>query len=332
MIGRAYSRFSTATISRLAPEVVKPTASPTSTRAAGAAVLLAAAAASQVSCESVSSQLEQIRSELAEIKGTLKPPNTIKSLIYWNGRGLMDVPRAMLAISGKFPGTDYEDVRIGDRVDVAKKGGDPDKVTPYPAVMNMLGANFGRVPICATTEGSIGQSAAINYYVASECGMLGKGPFETAQVLAVCEHVKELGDAYRGLVPYGSAPTALAGAKFFDSDDATDLSGPADGTKRSARFLKWYMGRLEGLVGGGGFAVGHTLTLADVVIYAAFANALAETDALGTVPAHRREPFGDLDKTNAALASHPKLKAIVDNVAANQNLQKWLATRGKQGF
>jgi hypothetical protein len=33
------------------------------------------------------------------------------TLRYWNGRGLMEVPRVMLAIAGKAPGAGYTDVR-----------------------------------------------------------------------------------------------------------------------------------------------------------------------------------------------------------------------------
>jgi hypothetical protein len=43
--------------------------------------------------------------------------------------------------------------------------------------------------------------------------------------------------------------------KFFDSNDATDYSGPSDMSKRDGRFLKWYLGRLSGLVGSDGAAM-----------------------------------------------------------------------------
>lgn len=44
------------------------------------------------------------------------------------------------------------------------------------------------------------------------------------------------------------------------------------------------------------------------------------------------EPFGSLAETNTALAAYPKTAKIVANVGANANIQKWLATRGDQGF
>jgi len=36
---------------------------------------------------------------------------TSLQLKYWDGRGLMEVPRTLLAIAGKFPGDDYVDGR-----------------------------------------------------------------------------------------------------------------------------------------------------------------------------------------------------------------------------
>ena len=37
------------------------------------------------------------------------PPKDLK-LMYFDGRGLMELPRTLLAIAGRFPGEDYEDL------------------------------------------------------------------------------------------------------------------------------------------------------------------------------------------------------------------------------
>ena len=78
--------------------------------------------------------------------------------------------------------------------------------------------------------------------------------------------------------------------------------------------------------------MGGKLSLADVLLFNAFANKLGEDEVIGEIPSHRREPFSSSERTNAALDAHPKLKAIVGNVAANPNVQRFLASRGKQGF
>ena len=100
----------------------------------------------------------------------------------------MEAPRFCLAIAGKFPGEGYEDGR-------------------FSAPPEGLEANLGRMPICATPEGSIGQSSAINFYVASECGLMGSNTLEAAQIISICEHVKELMTAFRNIVPWGQEPS-----------------------------------------------------------------------------------------------------------------------------
>ena len=118
---------------------------------------------------------------------------------------------------------------------------------------------------------------------------------------------------------------------FFNESEAVDFSGPADGAKRSARNLVWYAGRLEKLVGDG-FAVGGKLSLADVLLYNHFADSLTPEQCTGELPAHRREPFASLERTNAMLARHPRLSACIASVAAHPNVKKWMAERGPQGF
>jgi glutathione S-transferase len=233
---------------------------------------------------------------------------------YWDGRGLMEVPRCMLAIAGHFPGAGYADVRFGE--DAPKTGTD---------------ANLGRLPVLEHDGKVIGQSAAINYFVASVTGLLGSSTAEAAQIIAFGEHIKELKDAYRALVPYGTEPKPEAITAFFEDATASDFTGAADGSKRKHRNLLWFLGRMEHLVGDG-FAVGNKISLADVLLFNALADTLTDKDVKGEVPVYNREPFGSLARTNAVLAKHPKLAKIVHAVAAHPNIVKWMATRGQQEF
>jgi glutathione S-transferase len=242
------------------------------------------------------------------------------TLKYWGGRGLMEVPRLMLAMAGKFPGADYTDARFSD----ASAAGD-------------LDANLGRMPVAevVAADGTvtvIGQSAAINHYVASENGLLGASALEAAQILAISEHIRELGLAYSKVVPYGATPTDAELDDFFTNAEAADATGVADRTKADKRQLLWFMGRLERLVGGAGFAVGGKLSLADALIFNKFGDSLAESETLAPLPQHRREAMGSAARMAAALAKHPKLSAIVQAVGKHPNVAKWMATRGPQGF
>jgi hypothetical protein len=234
------------------------------------------------------------------------------SLKYWPGRGLMEVPRLLLAISGKFPGAGYEDGR-------------------FSAPPDGLEQNLGRMPIAHFGEESFGQSVAINFVVASECGLMGGSTFEAGRILGISEHLKEMVQAYTKIVPWGTEPTSENLDAWFDQG-ATDVSGPADRAGASTRYLTWWMGRIEAVLGEGGVAVGGKLSLADVLLYYTFAETLAAEQAPPDFPLFRREPFGSKERTDALLASHPRIKASCDAVASHENVQKWRSERGVQGF
>ena len=223
----------------------------------------------------------------------------------------MEVSRICLAIAGKFPGTDYVDGR-------------------YSSPTGDLVSNLGRMPLVEVDGKGLGQSVAINYYIATENGLMGSNTWEAAHILAVNEHLKEMITVFRTVVPWGEEPTTEKLDKWFDSG-ATDITGPADRAGHSHRFLTWWMGRIEAALGNEGFAVGHKLSLADVLLFTIFGDYLREEEA-GELPLWRRFFFCDKERTDAALAKHPKIKASVDAVAANANVQKWLATRGPQAF
>eukprot|EP00602_Paraphysomonas_sp_CaronLab_P006794 CAMPEP_0185017856 /NCGR_PEP_ID=MMETSP1103-20130426/732_1 /TAXON_ID=36769 /ORGANISM="Paraphysomonas bandaiensis, Strain Caron Lab Isolate" /LENGTH=228 /DNA_ID=CAMNT_0027547451 /DNA_START=59 /DNA_END=742 /DNA_ORIENTATION=- len=225
------------------------------------------------------------------------------TLNYWNGRGLMEIPRIMLAISGKFPGEDYVDAR-------------------HSSPCDNLEANLGRMPVITVGSESVGQSAAINFYVATECGLMGSSTLEGAQIIAICEHLKELMDAYRTLLPWGQEPDAKNLDKWFN-EGAMDVTGPAVGQDRSIRYLHWFAGRIEACLGSNGFAVGSKLSLADVFINYVFAETLSAEQAPPDFPKYRREPFGDKERTDAALQRYPKIKASCDAVDSNANVVKW---------
>ncbi|RYY86126.1 hypothetical protein EON63_06250 [archaeon] len=78
----------------------------------------------------------------------------------------MEVPRLLLAIAGKFPG-DYVDGR-------------------YNESTGTLTHNLGRMPVLEVGGESVGQSAAINFYLASELGLMGSSNLEAAHIIGTC--------------------------------------------------------------------------------------------------------------------------------------------------
>lgn len=161
------------------------------------------------------------------------------TLRYWAGRGLMEVPRFCMAIAGRFPDAGYTDERTeGSTKDAG----------------STLDANLGRLPVADCEAGTVGQSAAINFLVASECGLMGGSTFEAAKIIEVgaralpwsllpsaffvawphaffsaacsqvAEHLKEVSTEFRKHVPYGAEPTEEALNKFFDSEEVCAAS------------------------------------------------------------------------------------------------------------
>ena len=178
--------------------------------------------------------------------------------------------------------------------------------------------------------GSVGQSVAINYFVAAEMGLLGASNLEAARILEIQEHLKELKEAYRNQVAYGQKPTDKElDACFFQG--AEDSSGAADGSKRSVRFLKGHLGRIEKDIGDG-YAVGGQLSLADIALYNSLAEYLPDQQSAPTVAQHRREPFGSKARMDKVLAGYPKIQKSVQNVASAPAISKYLTNRGVQRF
>jgi glutathione S-transferase len=227
-------------------------------------------------------------------------------LHYWGGRGLMEPARQMLAIAGKT----FVDGRHGEPT------GD-------------MAANLGRMPTINTSQGAVGQSSAIYFYTAAASNLLGDNTFEAAKCLEIMAHLQEVKTEWYKLVPWGATPSDETLDTWFDSG-ASDTEGPAQG--RGTRFLTWWMGRIQaGLTGTNGFAVGNRLSLADVLLYNAFAESLTAAEA-PEMSEDKRSPWGSKARSDKALAAFPRIAASVAKVAENENLKAYLAGRGPQSF
>jgi glutathione S-transferase len=187
------------------------------------------------------------------------------------------------------------------------------------------------MPVASIGGNTVGQSNAINFFIASEVGLMGSSTFEAAQILAIQEHIKEMRTKFYEVIPYGQTPNEEKLTEWFEGG-ATDVTGSADRAGYANRYAKWWFGRIEAVLGNNGFAVGNQISLADVIIFAVFADYLRDHEVKGDVPQFKREPFYSKAKTDALLASFPKLRASIDAVANNANAQRWLEARGPQGF
>ena len=187
------------------------------------------------------------------------------------------------------------------------------------------------MPVATVGNESIGQSSAINYYFAKEFGLMGGNNMEAAQIMAISEHLKEMQGSFKTITTNNVAPTPEALNLWFDGG-AKDITGHADRPGQPQRYLTWWMGRIESVLGSKGFAVGGKLSLADVLLYSTFADSLSDEQTSKHCPEFKRFPFSDAQRSTAALVKHPKMNASCNTVAANANIQKWLKMRGVQNF
>ena len=181
--------------------------------------------------------------------------------------------------------------------------------------------------------GDVGQSAAINYYLAAELNFMGKNHFEAATVLSIQEHVKEMNAAFRVIVPYGKAPAPEALDMWFEGGPVDRSPAPADSKHRSKRNLAWFAARIDACLSDSGYAVGTSTTLADLLIYNAFAEVLHDHEAAPSVAAYKKEPFTSKSRTDAVINEcAPKVAAVCAAVANNPRIKAYLENRGVQRF
>ncbi len=140
----------------------------------------------------------------------------------------------------------------------------------------------------------LGQSKAIERFLAARFGLLGANDIEAAQVDMLGEHVRDVKDAYGKAKAAGNADAFLAD-----------------------ELPKW-LAKLEHCVsvtGKDGHAVGSKLSLAGLQIYSLCV-----------------EFFDAKEAAAKAYAGLPCITAIVAKVAGNEKLKAWQAARPVTAF
>lgn len=232
------------------------------------------------------------------------------TLYYWPARGAMEPTRSMLALDNKLPGAGYTDHRAPWEIDLGSM-------------------NCGRVPLMKHNGEYIGQTAAIERYVAQVSGCFGVNDIEAAKIDSISQTVKEMKGAYLRLASY-PGPHAEKDEKKRKELLDTWFDTPApEGTKKedmAKRMVRWWLRNIEAVVGGDGFAVGNKLSMADALLY----NVLGEFDPLADDVDASAYVFGNKARTDQLVAEYPKVAKIVANFAAAPGVKKYLETRGKQ--
>lgn len=226
-------------------------------------------------------------------------PKSKKSykLIYFDLKGLAEVTRLMFVQTG----TSFEEKRyaISPKDNWAKPEFDADsKAGKFSHTCN-------QVPILEVTENgktlSFGQSKAIERYVASSLGLAGANESESALVDMICEHIRDVRDQFR----------KEKDAEKDESKQAESLTKWVDST-----LAGWLKEIDAGLSGAPGYAVGSSMTAADIMIFYIFDDFLK-----GAAPG--------LEK---ALSPCTRIEAIRKRVAADPRISSYLKTRPQFPF
>lgn len=216
-------------------------------------------------------------------------------LQYFAGRGVAEVIRMLFAVAK----VDYEDARFsltfgtpGDFSTIQRPEFDKAKAE------GILDPSMGKVPLLFVDGGvPIPQSKAIERYLAKEFGLMGTSSIEGAQIDAVCEHIRDIKDAYQGVRRTPADTKEAAMKKFFDE------SLPENCAKLEKSLPKK----------GGPFLFGEKISLADISVF----NFLWGPKGF----------FDNVDAAKAAVKPCPRLLAACEATAANAGMQAWLANR-----
>jgi glutathione S-transferase len=215
-------------------------------------------------------------------------------LTYFNVRGLAEVSRFMFAAAKQ----EYEDFRFNFSIDM--KDGKPDfstmKRPEFDAAKaaGELDPAGGKVPIL-TVDGvnHIGQSKAIERYLAKALGLAGSSDVEAAQIDAIAETVRDIMDSYQKVK--GEEATK---EKFFAEDLPASLK---------------LMEKMLPSGQPGPFLIGSKISYADICVY----RFLAAPKGF----------FDDVDKAKAAYSGVARIAAAMEAVEANAEIQAWIAKR-----
>lgn len=166
-----------------------------------------------------------------------------------------------------------------------------------------LDISLGKVPLLEVDGVKIGQSKAIERYLAKELGLAGSSPVEAAQVDQLGETVRDIKDAYQKVRGVQDEEAKKKGMEKWFAEDLPNW------VKLAEKSLP---------AGPGPFMVGGKVSAADLLFYTLL---LA--------------PGGFFDNTEGAKASFqdsPKIKAALEAVDALPQLQEYLKNRKPSPF
>ncbi|KAL3791058.1 hypothetical protein ACHAW5_002835 [Stephanodiscus triporus] len=169
--------------------------------------------------------------------------------------------------------------------------------------------NLDRAPVLVTTDGkTIGQSKAIERYLARRFGLMGKTPEDEAIIDCIAEHCRDVKDAAvrKGFSRFTKNKTEEEKnelrREWFETDMPNMLGKIEESLSETSKSP--------------GYSFGDAPTYGDVAIWALLRDCAA----------------ADLDDTAKASEKCIALNAVADQIASNPGVSRWLSERPESMF
>ena len=222
-------------------------------------------------------------------------------LLYFDAKGAAEICRILFKV-GKI---DFEDVRFP--IAFKSDGGIEANEYNEAKARGDLAANLNRVPILQLDDVQIGQSKAIERYIAKKCNLMGSNDEESALIDCIAEHVRDIKDRFVKVVSEAGkirSPERTAATKKWLTD---------------GEYSQW-LAKLEASLPHHphhtkDYAVGNRLTYADISIWHLVC-----------------EFYEDKEASKAAARQFKRVDKIAQLVSDNPDVKKWLAERPQTKF
>jgi len=218
-------------------------------------------------------------------------------LNYFNGRGLAEVSRILLAVAG----VQYEDFRYPLTVldwstyKMIREEFNQDKSE------DKLWRSLNKVPFLDVDGEVVFQSKSIERFLATKFEMMGSSPLEAAFIDSVCETVRDMKDMYQKVRQIPEEKKEEMNRVFFNET----LPNALEPLNRIIASRQTNVG----------FVVGDKVSLADIVLYSFLVDF-----------------FDDKVGAQKSYENCSALAGVVSNVGNMESVKKWLSERPQTPF
>lgn len=204
-------------------------------------------------------------------------------LTYFNGKGLAETSRILLAIAGQ----PYTDTRFPLKVLDWSTYSFERKEFDDAKTKGKLKQSLNKVPFLRVDGAVICQSKAIERYLSRRFSLMGSTNEEAAQIDAFCEHVRDVKTAYQ-------TPRKIEGKEEKEAALATFFSDT----------LPSRLNLIEESIEESKFVIGSSISLADVTLYGLVDFFDNKAGILKALPSRLRAQYEQV-------AADPRIKAWV---------------------